>query len=93
MKLFRTLFLARQGFTRVIPLMRDARVSTTLKVMTGLLALLIVSPLNFLGDIPLLGFFDDAALLLILSTWFVAQATKHVERRVSPAPGGEITVR
>ncbi len=72
--------------------MRDGRVSITLKLVTAAFALLILSPLNFLGDIPLLGFFDDAALLLMLSTWFVNQAVKHVERRVTPVPAHELAV-
>lgn len=83
MKLLRTVLAARHGLFRVIPLMRDDRVAFGLKALTIALALLIVSPFNFLGDIPALGLLDDAALLLILSTWFVSQATKQVERRVT----------
>ncbi len=90
MKLFRTLFLARTNILRVVPLMRDGRVSLGLKGIAIALALFIISPLNILGDIPLLGFFDDAALLLMLSTWFVSQATRHIERRVSPVPGSAL---
>lgn len=87
MKLIRTLFFARTSIMRVVPLMRDGRVSLGLKAAVIALALFIVSPLNILGDIPLLGFFDDAALILMLSTWFVSHATRHIEHRVSPLTG------
>ncbi|HEY8314812.1 MAG TPA: hypothetical protein VIG51_11690 [Candidatus Baltobacteraceae bacterium] len=93
MNILRTLFLARQGITRVVPLMRDERVPLKLKLLAAALALFILSPLNVLGDIPLLGFFDDAALLLLLSTWFVNQASKQVEKPVVPAPGTDVATR
>ncbi len=58
-------------------MMRSPRVPAHLKIIAGLLALLIVSPLNILGDIPLLGIFDDVALLGILAGWFVSAAARH----------------
>lgn len=97
MKLFRTILKARQGIFRVLPLMRDERVAFNLKAGTIALALFIISPLNILGDIPALGLLDDAALLLVLSTWFVSQASKQVERRVTAtvadAPGTDLMPR
>ena len=55
-------------------LARDARVPRRLKVLLGLGVLLILSPINLLGDLPLLGFFDDAALIGFLLSWFVRTA-------------------
>ncbi|MGH8164434.1 MAG: DUF1232 domain-containing protein [Rhodanobacteraceae bacterium] len=92
MRIFRTLFFARRSILRVVPLMRDDRVSLGLKGVVVAVALFIVSPFNVLSDIPLLGFFDDAALLLLLSSWFANRATHQVERRVPPAPGSTLAV-
>lgn len=82
MKTLRALYFARRKFLRVLPLMRDARVPMALRVTVIALALFIVSPLNVLGDIPLIGFFDDAALLALLATWFVSRAEVYA---VDPA--------
>lgn len=62
--------------------MRDARVPFTLKAIVAAMALLVISPIDILSDIPLLGALDDAALLTLVCMWFVSQAAKHVE----PAP-------
>jgi len=40
--------------------------------------LLVLSPLNILGDIPLLGIVDDAALLALPVGWFVRSAEQYV---------------
>ncbi|HVA33414.1 MAG TPA: hypothetical protein VNG31_04655, partial [Candidatus Baltobacteraceae bacterium] len=48
-----------------------------LKLIAGALALLILSPLNLLGDIPLLGLFDDVALLALLAGWFTGAASRY----------------
>ncbi len=48
-----------------------------LKLMALGLALFILSPLNILGDIPLLGIVDDVALLALLLNWFVRTAERH----------------
>ena len=90
MKFFRTAWLARKGVTQILPLMRDERVPMKLKVATVGGAALILSPINILGYIPVIGWLDDAALLMILSNWFVRTASKHVERNISP-PTGQIT--
>ncbi|HTD33467.1 MAG TPA: hypothetical protein VK665_07400 [Candidatus Elarobacter sp.] len=47
-----------------------------------------LSPLNILGDIPLLGIVDDAALLALLVGWFVRSA----ERYVAHPQSGEIVL-
>jgi uncharacterized membrane protein YkvA (DUF1232 family) len=83
MKLFRTLIRAKTSLLRVVPLMRDARVPGVLKWGAGALALLVVSPLDLFGDIPLLGLLDDTALLSILAVAFVALATRHTTRQAT----------
>jgi uncharacterized membrane protein YkvA (DUF1232 family) len=56
---------------RLFPLMRDARVPLWSKLLTAAAAIFVVSPLNVLGDIPLVGFLDDGALLLFILHLFV----------------------
>lgn len=92
MKLFRTLARAKTSLFRVLPMMRDARVPGHLKWGAGALALLIVSPLDIFGDIPVLGLIDDAALLSILAVAFVALATKHTTKDVGVL-SSELAVR
>jgi uncharacterized membrane protein YkvA (DUF1232 family) len=86
-KLFRTIASVRHEIPRIVPLFRDARVPTWAKVAAALAAVLIVSPLNLLGDIPLLGFFDDGALLLFVVHLFVSFAEKRTQ-----VDSGAITV-
>jgi uncharacterized membrane protein YkvA (DUF1232 family) len=62
MGLIRLLLTSRRTLSRAWRLARDERVPMRLKVMAAIGVLLILSPLNLLGDIPLLGFFDDAVL-------------------------------
>ena len=69
----------------VLPLMKDERVPLSLKGLAVVLAFLVFTPVNFLGYIPVIGLFDDAALLMFISSWFVGEATKHTVRNVSPA--------
>jgi uncharacterized membrane protein YkvA (DUF1232 family) len=66
-----------RSFGDAFRMMRSPRVPLHLKIIAGALALLIISPLNILGDIPLLGLFDDVALLGILAGWFVSAAARH----------------
>jgi uncharacterized membrane protein YkvA (DUF1232 family) len=57
-----------------------------LKILALVAAVFILSPLNILGDIPLLGILDDAALLALLAAWFVrAAAPWTAEAAVRPA--------
>ncbi len=58
-------------------LFRSGRVPVWLKITAVGLALLIVSPINILGDIPFLGLIDDVALMGLLLGWFVRSATVH----------------
>jgi uncharacterized membrane protein YkvA (DUF1232 family) len=74
MGLLRLLLASRRTLARAYALARDSRVPLRLKLLALAGALFILSPLNLLGDIPLLGFFDDAALLALLASWFVRVA-------------------
>jgi uncharacterized membrane protein YkvA (DUF1232 family) len=79
MRPLQLILAARVAITRTIPLMRDARVPLVLKAIAGVFAILVISPLDLFGDIPVLGMLDDVALLSLLCMWFVHQAGKHVE--------------
>jgi uncharacterized membrane protein YkvA (DUF1232 family) len=83
MALPRVLFSAVRNFKRAFPLLRDERVPLQLKIVTGVLALLIISPLDVFGDIPVLGLFDDAVLLTLLCALFVSLATRTIEKNVT----------
>jgi uncharacterized membrane protein YkvA (DUF1232 family) len=74
MGLLRLLLASRRTLARAYALARDSRVPLRLKLLALAGVLFILSPLNLLGDIPLLGFFDDAALLALLASWFVRVA-------------------
>lgn len=72
----RLLFSALRNWRRALPLMRDERVPTALKAGTALLGVLILSPIDVFGDIPVLGVLDDAVLLTLLCSAFVVLATR-----------------
>ncbi len=88
MKLARLLFTAKTAIFRTLPLIRDTRVPVSLKLIAAAIGVLIVSPVDLFSDIPVLGALDDAALLALLCMWFVHQASKHVERDVTPRRPG-----
>lgn len=75
---------AARNFRRMLPLMRDTRVPLAMKAGTAVLALLIISPLDIFGDIPLLGLLDDAVLLTLLCSAFVWLASRVVEKNITP---------
>lgn len=79
---------AVRNFRRVLPLMRDERVPMGLKAAAVVMGLLIISPLDIFGDIPVLGLLDDAVLLTLLAMFFVALATRTIEKNVTPNPTG-----
>jgi len=85
MALPRLLYSAARNFKRAWPLLRDERVPVSLKAISGILALLIISPLDVFGDIPILGVLDDAVLLSLLCMLFVWLATQSIEKNVTPA--------
>jgi uncharacterized membrane protein YkvA (DUF1232 family) len=70
------LYRIRRSLLDAFRLLRDPLVPLHLKIITLALALLILSPLNILGDIPLLGLIDDVALLGLLAGWFVGAAIR-----------------
>ena len=71
MGLFKLLLTSRRTAVRAYALVRDGRVPLRLKLTAIAALLFIVSPLNILGDIPLLGIADDAVLIALLLSWFV----------------------
>lgn len=94
MRLLRLLFAAKTAIFRTVPLLRDGRVPLALKLIAAVIALLVISPVDVFGDIPVLGALDDVALLTLLCMWFVSQASKHVEPvPVRPRLGSELAVR
>ncbi|MGP6159515.1 MAG: hypothetical protein ACLPYS_18740 [Vulcanimicrobiaceae bacterium] len=72
---------ARHALPRLIPLMRHSSVPLWLKLGAGAAGLLIISPLDLFGDIPILGALDDAVLLLIVANMFILVAERIVRRR------------
>jgi uncharacterized membrane protein YkvA (DUF1232 family) len=84
MKLMRFLVLKKQ-LLEAGRLFRSERVPGGLKLATVAFALLIVSPLNLLGDIPLLGVVDDVALMGLLLGWFLRSAHVHDDPRTIEA--------
>ena len=87
MKWLRLLRLVRIRRTLVsaFGMLRNPRVPLHLKLITLGLALLILSPLNILGDIPLFGLVDDVALMSILASWFIGAALRSEQARASAA--------
>jgi uncharacterized membrane protein YkvA (DUF1232 family) len=77
MGFLRLLLTSRRTLARAYALARDARVPMRLKILALVGAAFILSPLNILGDIPLLGIVDDAALLALLLSWFVRVASPY----------------
>ncbi|HTV74826.1 MAG TPA: hypothetical protein VME66_14105 [Candidatus Acidoferrales bacterium] len=81
MNVLRIISIARSSLPRVIPLMRNRRVPTWLKGATIVAGLLVVSPLDIFGDIPILGLLDDFTLLALLTTLFVNIASALLRRQ------------
>jgi uncharacterized membrane protein YkvA (DUF1232 family) len=94
MRLIRLFYAAKTAIFRTVPLMRDVRVPLALKIAAVAIGLLVISPIDLFGDIPVLGALDDAALLTLLCMWFVAQAGRHVEPVVVRArTGSRLAIR
>lgn len=77
MRLLRLVVAAKSAIFRTVPLMGDARVPFSLKAIVVVMAVLVVSPVDVFGDIPILGALDDGALLTLLCLWFVNRAARH----------------
>jgi uncharacterized membrane protein YkvA (DUF1232 family) len=56
----------------------DGRVPGRLKLVAVAAVLFVLSPLNLLGDIPVLGALDDAALLMLVLTWFTRASSPYL---------------
>ena len=82
-RLLRSFNAIKRELPRVVPLFRDPAVPMWAKLLTICAALFIVSPLNILGDLPLLGFFDEAALLALVIHRFVSYAESRSSAYVS----------
>jgi uncharacterized membrane protein YkvA (DUF1232 family) len=80
----RLFLVAKKELPRALPLFRDPAVPTWAKVLALLAAVLVVSPLNLLSDIPLLGFFDDAVLLAFVLHAFVRFADARCAATLVP---------
>ncbi len=82
---------------RVVRLFMDRRVSPALKAVTALGALVAISPIDLLSDVPILGLVDDAGLLALIAALFVFFCPRDVVaehfgsarqlKNVSPGPG------
>jgi len=90
---FFRLFRVWRSFATAIRLARHPGVPLHLKLIALAGALLILSPINILGDIPFLGLFDDVALLALLAGWFASAAAPYasamtLEGELVPVDGG-----
>jgi uncharacterized membrane protein YkvA (DUF1232 family) len=85
----KALWALRTQAVRVGRLFLDQRVPLSLKMLTGLGALLIISPVDLLGDVPVLGAVDDTLLLVALAWLFVrlCPAAVVAEYRAAAAAG------
>ncbi len=77
MGLLKLFFTSRRSLARIPALVQSPRVPMRLKLTALGMALFIISPLNFLGYIPLLGLGEDAVLFALLLNWFVRSAERH----------------
>ena len=67
----KTLWAMRRNVVRIGRLFMDQRVPMSLKALTAVGALVIMSPVDVLGDIPVLGMVDDTLLLVFLGWLFL----------------------
>ena len=71
----------------LLRLFRDVRVPLALKVLSALVAVLAISPLDPLADVPFIGALDDAALLTLIATAFIRFCPPLVVREHKAAVG------
>ena len=92
----RTLQAAWNEIPRVLPLMRNPAIPLTAKIAALGAAVLIISPLDVFGFIPILGQIDDVVLLGYVVHLFVKFSERTLERggietNVTPqAPNGAV---
>ncbi|MBC5811693.1 MAG: hypothetical protein GIW95_12690 [Candidatus Eremiobacteraeota bacterium] len=84
MRLLRLILATRRTVPRAFALMRHQGVPMWLKGAAIAAGVLIVSPLDPLADIPIVGLFDDVALLALLANGFVTLADRMLLKSVSP---------
>ncbi len=76
----RTLQAAWAEIPRVLPLMRNPAIPLAAKIVAFAAAVLIISPLDIFGDIPILGQIDDVVLLGYVVHLFVKFAERKLAR-------------
>ena len=74
----KTLWALRRNAARVGRLFLDQRVPMPLKALTAFGALLILSPIDLFGDIPVLGVVDDTVALVLLGWLFLRLCPPNV---------------
>jgi uncharacterized membrane protein YkvA (DUF1232 family) len=68
----------RKTAARALRALIDGRVPGHLKLFAVAAAIFVLSPLNLLGDIPLLGTIDDAGLLTLVMLWFARASAPYL---------------
>jgi uncharacterized membrane protein YkvA (DUF1232 family) len=81
----RLFLVAKRELPRALPLLRDPAVPSWAKALALFAAVLIVSPLDILSDIPVLGLFDDVVLLAFVLHLFVKFADARSSNRLVPS--------
>jgi uncharacterized membrane protein YkvA (DUF1232 family) len=76
--LLRFALAARKTILRALAALFDRRVPGHLKLAAVAAAVFVISPLNILGDIPLLGMLDDAGLLTLVILWFTRSSAPYI---------------
>lgn len=84
MYLLRLAYTLRTSFQRAVEHFLNPRVSTKRKVLALIAVAFVLSPINILGDIPLLGIFDDVVLLGFVLNWFVRASERELFRGQTP---------
>ena len=77
MKIFGLIFGLRKNALQAYRAIVDPRVPRRLKLYALIAALLVLSPLNILGYIPLLGILDDAGLFSLILIWFTRASAPY----------------
>jgi uncharacterized membrane protein YkvA (DUF1232 family) len=67
----------RKTAFRAVGALVDGRVPAHLKLFAVAAVLFVLSPLNLLGDIPLLGTIDDAGMLTLVLLWFTRASAPY----------------
>jgi uncharacterized membrane protein YkvA (DUF1232 family) len=76
-RIYRLFLVLRKTALRSLGALVDTRVPGRLKFLAVVATLFVLSPLNLLGDIPVLGAIDDTALLMLVLTWFTRASSTY----------------